>query len=107
MPNEFVARLGLIALANSSISGSLTISGGITGSFSGSLVGSASYAVAANSASYALTASYVSQVHQLVPHMLCPHLSLQTQYQHHSLVALFQTQFLLLQHLMLQQHHLL
>ena len=60
MANEFIARNGVIALANSSISGSLTVSGGITGSFSGSLVGSASYATTANSASYALTASYVS-----------------------------------------------
>lgn len=60
MANEFIARNGVIALANSSISGSLTVSAGITGSFSGSLVGSASYATTANSASYALTASYVS-----------------------------------------------
>jgi len=60
MPNEFIARNGVIALANSSISGSLTVSAGITGSFSGSLVGSASFATTARSASYALTASYVS-----------------------------------------------
>ena len=46
MPNEFVTRNGLIAQNNSTISGSLTVTGGITGSIA--------------SASYALTASYVS-----------------------------------------------
>ena len=44
MPNEFIARNGLIAQNNTTISGSLIVTGGITGSIS--------------SASYALTASY-------------------------------------------------
>lgn len=51
MPNEFVARNGIIALNNSSITGSLGVSGGITGS----LLGTASYAL------FALTASYINQ----------------------------------------------
>lgn len=44
MPNEFVARNGIIALKDSQITGSLNVSGGITGSIA--------------SASYALTASF-------------------------------------------------
>lgn len=57
MPNEFVARNGLIALADTSISGSLTVSGSVTANqgFTGSLSGTASFAI---SSSYALTASY-------------------------------------------------
>jgi hypothetical protein len=35
MANEFIARLGLIAQNNSIISGSLTVTGGITGSLFG------------------------------------------------------------------------
>ena len=49
MANEFVARNGLIAQDNSTISGSLIVTNGITGSISGT----GSYANAANSASYA------------------------------------------------------
>jgi len=48
MPNEFVARNGIIAQNNSTVSGSLTVTNGITGSLQG----------VATSASYALTASY-------------------------------------------------
>lgn len=51
MANEFVARNGIIALDNSTITGSLIVSAGITGS----LFGTASVAT---SASYALTASF-------------------------------------------------
>jgi hypothetical protein len=36
MANEFVARNGIIALNNSTITGSLTVTGGVSGSFSGS-----------------------------------------------------------------------
>ena len=60
MANEFIARNGIIALADSSISGSLTVSGGITGSFSGSIIGSASYATISDSSSYALSSSYAA-----------------------------------------------
>jgi hypothetical protein len=35
MPNEFIARNGLIALSNTTITGSLIVTGGITGSVSG------------------------------------------------------------------------
>jgi len=48
MANEFIARNGLIALDNSQITGSLSVSNGITGS----LFGTASYATTALSASY-------------------------------------------------------
>ena len=44
MANEFVARNGLIAQANSQITGSLIVSNGITGSISGSVAGTASFA---------------------------------------------------------------
>ena len=57
MANEFVARNGVIALNNSQVTGSLSVSNGITGS----LFGTASYATQALSASYAtqaLSASY-------------------------------------------------
>jgi len=77
MANEFIARNGLIALSDSTISGSLYVSGSITAlSFTGSLTGtssyattasyyggsvtSASYASSSTSASYASTASYWS-----------------------------------------------
>jgi hypothetical protein len=49
MPNQFVARNGIIAQNNTEITGSLIVTNGITGS----LFGTASYA------SFALTASYV------------------------------------------------
>jgi hypothetical protein len=52
MPNEFIARNGLRAQNSSDITGSLRVSGGITGS----LQGTASYATQALSASYALSA---------------------------------------------------
>ena len=51
MANEFIARNGLVSLKDSTISGSLTVTGTIAGTISGSV----SNAV---SASYALTASY-------------------------------------------------
>jgi hypothetical protein len=58
MPLEFVARNGIIGLANSTISGSLAVSQSVTAqSFTGSLSGSA---LAATSASYAQTASYAN-----------------------------------------------
>ena len=67
MANEFVARNGVIALNNSTITGSLIVTNGITGSLSGSHVGdttgTASWAASASiaiSASYALTASNVN-----------------------------------------------
>jgi len=44
MPNEFVARNGVIALNNSIVTGSLNVTNGITGS----LLGTASYAVTAS-----------------------------------------------------------
>jgi hypothetical protein len=50
MANEFIARNGLIAQNNSTITGSLNVSGGITGS----LFGTSSWAT------NALTASYIS-----------------------------------------------
>ena len=63
MPNEFVARNGVIAQNNSQITGSLTVSNGITGS----LFGTASFATTASflngsvvSASYAATASFAN-----------------------------------------------
>lgn len=68
MPNEFIARNGVIALANSTVSGSLSVTNSVsgsifTGSFIGNLTGTASYSNLALTASYsnlALTASYVS-----------------------------------------------
>jgi hypothetical protein len=60
MPHEFIARNGLLGLANSTISGSLAVSQSVTAqSFTGSLSGSAT---TATSASYALTASYAANV---------------------------------------------
>ena len=61
MANEFVAKNGLISQNNTTVSGSLTVTQGITGSFSGSLTGTAttaSYVLQAVSASFATTASY-------------------------------------------------
>jgi hypothetical protein len=52
MPNEFVARNGVIALNNSVVSGSLTVTQGITGS----LFGTASWATQALTSSYILNA---------------------------------------------------
>jgi hypothetical protein len=58
MPLEFVARNGIIGLANSTISGSLAVSQSVTAqSFTGSLSGSA---LAATSASYALSSSFAT-----------------------------------------------
>jgi len=59
MANEFIARNGVIALANSTVSGSLSVTNSVsgsifTGSFIGNLTGTASYS------NLALTASYVS-----------------------------------------------
>jgi len=68
MPNEFIARNGVIALANSTISGSLSVTNSVsgsifTGSFIGGLTGTSSYASFANTASFAtlaFSASYFS-----------------------------------------------
>ena len=61
MPNEFVARNGVIALNNSVITGSLNVTAGITGSLFGtaSFATTASFVANAVSASFATTASYV------------------------------------------------
>ena len=61
--NEFVARNGLLALDNSAITGSLTVTNGITGSLFGTAswannATTSSYILNAASASYALSASY-------------------------------------------------
>lgn len=59
MANEFVARNGIIALDSSQITGSLNVSGGITGS----LFGTASFATTASfvtSASFTTSASFAS-----------------------------------------------
>jgi hypothetical protein len=62
MPNEFVARNGFISKNDSEITGSLTVTGGLTGSIlSASYSETASYSLTAVTASYvisALTASY-------------------------------------------------
>jgi hypothetical protein len=56
MPFEFVARNGIIGLANSTISGSLAVSQSVTAqSFTGSITGSATHAF---TASFAVTSSY-------------------------------------------------
>ena len=68
MANEFIARNGVIALANSTISGSLSVTNSVsgstfTGSFVGGLTGTSSYASFANTASFATlaySASYFS-----------------------------------------------
>ena len=52
MPNEFIARNGLIALNNTTITGSLNVTAGITGS----LFGTASWAQNAVTSSYILSA---------------------------------------------------
>ena len=71
MPNEFVARNGIIALNNSSITGSLGVSSGITGSLFGtaswaSNAVTSSYILNAVSASFASTASFVNPLRQNV-----------------------------------------
>jgi hypothetical protein len=68
MANEFIARNGVIALANSTVSGSLSVTNSVsgsvfTGSFIGELTGTSSYASFANTASFATlaySASYFS-----------------------------------------------
>ena len=68
MANEFIARNGVIALANSTVSGSLSVTNSVsgsvfTGSFVGELTGTSSYASFANTASFATlaySASYFS-----------------------------------------------
>jgi hypothetical protein len=62
MANEFIARNGLIAQNNSTITGSLNVTAGITGSLLGT-ASTASYVTLAQTASYvtlAQTASYVT-----------------------------------------------
>lgn len=64
MPNEFVARNGIIALNNSIITGSLNVTQGITGSLQGtaswaSQALTSSYILSAVSSSFAATASNV------------------------------------------------
>ena len=56
MPNEFKIKNGFFAEGSSNITGSLNVSAGITGS----LLGTASYATQALSASYAATASNIA-----------------------------------------------
>jgi hypothetical protein len=78
MANEFIARLGIIAQNNSTVTGSLTVTNGITGSLQGTAA-TASYIVTAQTASYwsgsivnttsasfSSTASYVNQLRQTV-----------------------------------------
>jgi hypothetical protein len=55
MPNEFIARNGVIAQNNSTISGSLSVTSGITGSFQG-IATTASYVLNAVSSSFATSA---------------------------------------------------
>jgi hypothetical protein len=57
MANEFVIREGFSSEANATITGSLTVTGGITGSLA-----SASYAITASYSINALTASLVSSI---------------------------------------------
>lgn len=57
MANEFIIKKGLISKANSVVSGSLIVTEGISGSFSGSFEGDGSQLTGVISASYALTAS--------------------------------------------------
>lgn len=54
MANEFVAKNGLISQNNSTVSGSLTVTQGITGSFSGSVAG---YVANSQTSSFATTGS--------------------------------------------------
>lgn len=67
MSQEFVAKKGFITPGNATVTGSLTVLGGVTGSFSGShtgsLYGTASYALTAStstSASYGLSSSFAN-----------------------------------------------
>ena len=65
MANEFIIKNGYFSQGNSNITGSLTVTGGVTASLQGTASWatnsiSASYAPAPASASYATTASYVS-----------------------------------------------
>ena len=53
MPNEFIAKKGLISIGNSQVTGSLTVTSGIIGSHSGSTFGTSSWSVLSISASYA------------------------------------------------------
>jgi hypothetical protein len=57
MSNEFVARNGMIALDNSAITGSLSVTAGITGS----LFGTSSFATNAVTSSFASTASLATK----------------------------------------------
>ena len=67
MANEFIARNGVIALANTSISGSLNVLSAVsasifTGSFIGTLTGTSSFSTSGSqaiSASFAATASFI------------------------------------------------
>lgn len=54
MANEFVAKNGLISQNNTTVSGSLTVTQGITGSFSGSVAG---YVLTSQTSSFATTGS--------------------------------------------------
>lgn len=65
MANEFVAKNGLISQNNTIVSGSLTVTQGVTGSFSGSLTGTvttASFATTAQTASYITSSNIVGTV---------------------------------------------
>jgi hypothetical protein len=68
MPNEFVARNGVIAQNNSIVSGSLTVTQGITGSLFGTAswannASTSSYVLNAVSASFASTASFAPNIY--------------------------------------------
>jgi hypothetical protein len=64
MANEFVAKNGLISQNNTTVTGSLTVTQGITGSLSGSttLATTASYVLQAVSASFSATSSFANAV---------------------------------------------
>jgi len=66
MPNEFVIKNGYFSQGNSNITGSLTVTGGVTASLQGTAsysttAATASYILNAVSSSYALTASYYAE----------------------------------------------
>jgi hypothetical protein len=58
MANEFIIKKGLISKANSVVSGSLIVTDGVSGSFSGSFEGEGSGLTGLISSSYSTTSSY-------------------------------------------------
>ena len=61
MANEFIARNGLISQNNSTITGSLTVTTGITGSLFG-IANTASYVLQAVSASFLISSSFSTNI---------------------------------------------